>query len=175
MLAAVSAAMAQMPTYQLGRTPTHEEVKAWDIAIGPEGRELPPGRGTAKEGEKIFVQRCAQCHGVDLKGGPMAPMLVGGRGTLDSAKPIKTVGSYWAYATTVYDYINRTMPWNKGGSLSPSELYAVTAYILFKNEIVEENDVLDAQSLPKVRMPNRDGFVPPEPAWNPRKAVGQNR
>ena len=163
-----SAALAQLPTYHVGRAPTPEEVNAWDIAIGPEGKELPPGSGTAKEGAHIYAQRCSRCHGADLKGGQLAPPLVGGKGTLTSARPLKTIGSYWPFATTVFDYVNRTMPWKEGGSLKPSELYAVTAFLLYKNEIVQENEVIDAQSLPKVRMPNRDGFVPTNPEWKAR-------
>lgn len=170
MFCAGTAAMAQLPTYHVGRTPTPEEVKAWDIAVGTEGKELPSGSGTAKEGAGIYTQRCSRCHGPDLKGGPLAPPLVGGNGTLNTDRPLKTIGSYWPFATTVFDYINRTMPWKEGGSLKPSELYAITAYLLFKNDIVQETDVIDAQSLPKVRMPNRDGFVPAKPEW---KAPGK--
>ena len=169
---ACAAAIAQTPTYHLGKTPTAEEIKAWDIAIGPEGRELPPGSGTAKEGAKVYTQKCAQCHGQNLAGGPMAPPLVGGKGTLNTARPLKTIGSYWALATTIFDYVNRTMPWNQGGTLSASELYAVTAFLLFRNDIIQENDVIDAKTLPKVQMPNRNGFVPPRPEWKGSSAGG---
>ena len=167
-LVACIGATAQGPTYQLGKTPTPAEIQAWDIAIGPEGKELPPGRGTATEGAKIFAQRCAPCHGPTAEGG-IARRLVGGVGTLNTKDPLSTVGSFWPYATTVWDYINRAMPPPpmQPGMLSADEVYAVTAYLLYRNGIIKENDVLDAQSLPKVQMPNRNGFVPPRPEWTP--------
>jgi len=101
----------------------------------------------------------------------MGPALVGGKGTLNSPRPTKTIGSYWAYATTIFDFVNRTMPWNKGGSLTADELYAVTAYLLYKNDIIQETEVMNAQSLPKVQMPNRNGFVPARPEWKPPKSA----
>src|SRR5690242_15496365 len=130
MIAAISlagaAASAQGPQYHLGRAPSPEQVTAWDVAIGPEGKELPPGSGTAKEGAKLYAQRCAKCHGPSLAGTPLAPPLVGGKGTLTTSKPVKTIGSYWAFATTVWDYINRTMPWNEEGTLSANDVYSLT-------------------------------------------------
>ena len=163
-----SAVWAQGHTYHLGRTPTPEEVKAWDIAIGPEGKELPPGRGTVQEGEKIYAQRCAKCHGptgteVKFLHGP----LVGGIGSLTTLQPLKTIGSYYPYPTTIWDYINRSMPWDQPSSLSPAEVYSVVAFLFYRNGIIKESDVLDAKSLPKVQMPNRNGFVPAEPKWKP--------
>ena len=165
------AAQAQMPTYRLGRTPTAEEIRAWDIAIGPEGKELPPGSGTAKEGAAVFAQRCAKCHGPEGTGrAPLPTMptpqgltgpLVGGKGTLNTPRPSRTVGSSWPFATTIWDYVNRAMPQMETGTLSADEVYAVTAYLLYRNGIIEENTVMDAKSLPKVQMPNRNGFFPP--------------
>jgi hypothetical protein len=160
-LAACAAALAQTPTYSnVGRTPSKEEVRTWDISIGPEGKELPPGSGTAKEGAEIYAKKCATCHGPSGEGGQLAPRLLGGKGTLGTLYPVRTIGSYWPFATTIWDYINRAMPLNQGGSLSASEVYALTAFLLYRNDIILESDVIDANSLPKVRMPNRNGFLP---------------
>lgn len=165
-----SVAGAQAPDYGVGRNPTADEIRAYDISVGPEGKELPPGRGTAKEGAPIFAQKCAACHGPTGTEGPN-DRLVGGQGTLSSDHPVKTVGSYWPYATTVWDYINRAMPLSNPGSLTPNEVYSLTAFILFRNGIIKETEVLDRESLPKVRMPNRDGFIPDtRPDWkNPSR------
>lgn len=177
-----AAAWAQGPSYHLGRTPSANEVKSWDISVGPEGKELPPGRGTAQQGAKIFAQKCAVCHGPTGAEGPSlpnrwpykyavrkVPPLVGGKGTLASPDPVRTIGSFWPYATTIWDYINRGMPPKGEGTLKPDEVYALTALLLYWNGIVGENAVMDRQSLPKVRMPNRDGFVPAQPQrwWKP--------
>lgn len=162
--------LAQGPTYNFGRAPTEAEIRAWDIAIGPAGKELPPGSGTAKEGEKIFANKCAVCHGPTLAGTKAGPRLVGGQGTLATPHAVKTVGSYWPFATTIWDYINRAMPRLQEGSLSADEVYAVTAFLLFKNNIIKVSDVMDPQTLPKVQMPNRDGFLPmPWREWKPRE------
>jgi len=169
-MAACAAAQAQSPKYGVGRTASADEIRAWDSLIGPEGKELPPGKGTAREGATIFAQRCAACHGATGTEGPN-DRLVGGQGTLNTPRPVRTVGSYWPYATTVWDYINRAMPIDNPGSLTPDQVYAVTAFLLFKNGILQETTALDRESLPKVRMPNRDGFVPdPRPDWkNPAR------
>jgi S-disulfanyl-L-cysteine oxidoreductase SoxD len=161
MLTSASTALAQSP--QFGQPIAPADIAPWDISIGPDGVGLPPGRGTAIEGEAIYVAKCQACHGE--KGiNPsvaFAGALVGGMGTLAPDKtPIKTVGSYWPYATTLFDYVRRAMPFQESKSLTADEVYAVTAYILDLNGIVGSNDVIDAQSLPKVRMPNRDGFIP---------------
>ena len=168
-IAACVPLLAQSPDLKLGRPPNEEELRKWDIAVGPEGKELPAGNGTAKDGAKVFGQRCAVCHGPAAEGTEMAPRLVGGIGTLNSTHPVKTVGSYWPFATTVWDYINRAMPLNNEGSLSPGEVFAVTAFLLFRNGIIKEDEVLDAKSLPKITMPNRGGFYPREPlsVWKP--------
>lgn len=179
------AAAAQTSTYEVGRAPTDEELRAWDISIGPEGQGLPPGHGTAKEGANLYAQKCAMCHGPNGGDAPAnAPNLwpypayigrrpvrplVGGKGTLASPNPVRTIGSFWPIATPLWDYINRAMPPKGEGTLSPDQVYALTAYLLYLNGIIKEDDVLDAKSLPKVRMPNRNGFVPSRPEWNPRE------
>ncbi len=179
---------AQTPTYNLGRTATQQEIKAWDISIGPEGKELPPGSGTAKEGTKIYAQKCAVCHGptgeeLYLIFPQNKRPLVGGKGTLTTTQPVTSIGSYWPFATAVWDYINRAMPATKKypaeavtgaydtpatlgkAGLSADEVYALTAFLLYRNGIIQESDVMDAKSLPKIRMPNRDGFFPAKPEW----------
>ena len=152
---------AQAPSYSnVGRAPSREEVQAWNDSIGPQGKELPPGSGTAKQGAEIFASKCAACHGPAGEGSQMGPRLVGGRGALNSPTPSRTLANYWPFATTVWDYINRAMPPKQEGALSPSDVYALTAFILYRNEIIPEGQVIDAASLPKVKMPNRDGFIP---------------
>ena len=139
---------------------TPEALKPFDIDVRGDGAGLPPGRGTVKEGEAVFAQSCAACHGA---GGEhsisQSILLTGGQGTLTTPHPVKTVGSYWPYATTLYDYIYRAMPFNAPQSLSPSQVYAVTAYVLHLNGILRADATLDAASLPKVQMPNKDGFI----------------
>jgi S-disulfanyl-L-cysteine oxidoreductase SoxD len=151
-------AIAQSPPLGVGRTPTPEEIRAWDISISPTGTELPPGHGSAKEGAQVYrTKGCAGCHGANLTGG-RAPVLI------KADKPAGT--DPWAlgrvlpwrapYATIVWDYLNRGMPLNREGTLTADEVYALTAFLLFKNGVIAEDDVLDAQSLPKVKMPMRD-------------------
>jgi cytochrome c len=162
-LVALSATtLAQGPTYRLGRTPTEEEIKAADTAIPPDGKGLPPGNGNAKEGAALFKQKCGFCHGPDAAGGP------GGSRSLiplGNAKPVKLPISLVPYATTVWDFINRAMPQTRPGSLMPNEVYALTAYVLYRNDVIKEDDLLDATTLPKVRMPNRENFIPARPEW----------
>ena len=165
-LSASVTALAQGPTYQLGRVPSQEEIKARDTAISPDGKELPPGRGTAKEGETVYVEKCRSCHGPNATGTALHRGLV----PLGNAKPVKIPFSLVPYATTVWDFINRAMPQSKPGSLTADEVYAATAFVLFRNGIIKETDVLDARSLPKIRMPNRDNFLPAQPGW---KATGK--
>jgi cytochrome c len=150
---------AQLPGYGLGRAPTDAEIKAWDVTIPPDGRGLPPGRGTAAAGRAVYAERCASCHGQSGEDAKYVP-LVGGRGTLNTDKPLKTVGSYWPYATTLWSYINRAQPFDEPGSLTAEQVYAVTALLLHLNGIIGESDVIDARTLPAVQMPNRGGFVP---------------
>jgi mono/diheme cytochrome c family protein len=161
------AAWAQSPTYGLGKTPSEEEIRAWDITISPAGKELPPGKGTAKEGADIFVQRCAVCHGVSGSGGRATALITTKGSTTVVAgvgmKEGEVMATHAPYATVVWDYINRAMPLYKEGSLKPDEVYALVAFLLYKNGVIKEDDVLDAQSLPQVKMPNRDGYS--EPDW----------
>jgi cytochrome c len=164
---------AQSPTYGLGRSPNPEEIRAWDIAISPTGKELPPGQGTAKEGAALYTRKgCAGCHGATGSGGH-APTLISRKGPQTASSTpclapcvndANTMGVHSPFATTIWDYINRGMPLGKEGTLSPNEVYALTAFLLYKNDAIKEDEVMDAQSLPKVKMPNRDGFALP-PAW----------
>ena len=153
--------------FHLGRVATPEEIQSWDIDVGPDGEGLPAGKGTVEEGERVYAERCAGCHGATGVEGPN-PKLVGGQGTLASANPVKTAGSYWPYATTLFDYIYRAMPFVAPQSLTPDQVYAVTAWILFQNGLLDKAVVLDRETLPKVRMLHRTGFVPdPRPDVNP--------
>jgi S-disulfanyl-L-cysteine oxidoreductase SoxD len=165
-LVGVAAVAAQSQKYGVGQPPTAEQIRNLGASIAPDGSGLPDGSGTPAAGRGVFVAWCANCHGEKGEGG-IGPPLVGGQGTLRTAKPLKTVGSYWPYATTVWDYVNRAMPFNQPGLLKPPEVYAVTAYILNVNGIIGNNQAMDAKSLPKVKMPNRDGFVA-----DPRPDVG---
>jgi len=166
-------AWTQSPTYGLGKTPSAAEIRAWDIAISPTGKELPSGQGTAKEGAALYVRKgCAGCHGA-TGSGAHAPTLISRKGpqTASSAPCLapcvndrNSMAVHSPFATTIWDYINRGMPLGKEGTLSPNEVYALTAFLLYKNDVIKEDEVMDAQSLPKVRMPNRDGFALP-PEW----------
>ncbi len=168
-LAATASAtvLAQGPTFRLGTTPSAEEIKTRDTAVAPAGKELPPGSGGVKEGADVYAKKCASCHGPNGTG----TMLHRGLVPLGNAKPLKIEGSLVPYATTVWDFINRAMPWFTPGTMPPNEVYAVTAYVLFLNGAITENEVLDAATLPRVRMPNRDSFVAVELDWKP----GQRR
>jgi len=151
-------ALAQAP--QFGQPISPADLAPWDISIGPDGVGLPAGSGTPAQGATVFAAKCQACHGEKGAGGPN-DRLVGGKGSLAAGQaPVKTVGSYWPYATTLFDYIRRAMPFVDSKSLTSDEIYAVSAYILNLNGIIGESDAMDAQSLPKVRMPNRDGFIP---------------
>ena len=164
---ATAVLLLAMPTAQagekfgFGRTPTAEEIAAIDIDAMPDGHGLPPGSGTATGGASIYEEKCSACHGTDLAGvketGGAA--LIGGRGSIGTPETKKTVESYWPYASTLFDYVKRAMPFHEPGSLSDDEVYAVSAYILAKGNIIAEDFVLDAKSLPTVEMPNKDGFI----------------
>ena len=149
---------------KLGRPATPDEIARIDISIPPDGKGLPSGSGSVAQGAAVFAQKCAGCHGANAEGTPSGDRLIGGIGSLNSPNPVKTVASYWPYATTVFDYIRRAMPITNPQSLQNDEVYAVTAYILSIDNIVPKDAVLDAGSLPKVQMPNRAGFV----NWEPR-------
>ena len=144
--------------YGIGRTATEAEIAGWNIDVGRDGSNLPPGSGTVAHGREVFEQQCAACHGEKGEGG-VGDRLVGGQGTLASAKPIKTVGSYWPYAPTLFDYIRRAMPQNAPQSLSNEDVYAVAAYILNMNGLLPADATLDAKSLSAIKMPNRTMFV----------------
>ncbi|MFM0397508.1 c-type cytochrome [Paraburkholderia phytofirmans] len=144
--------------HDIGTPLTAQDLAAWNIDVAPDGRGLPAGSGDVATGAHIFAAKCAACHGARGQGG-LGDQLIGGQGTLTSAKPKRTVGSYWPYATTLFDYIRRAMPYTAPESLSPDEVYALSAYLLNQNGIVPANTRLDAASLPRVVMPNRDGFV----------------
>ncbi len=153
-----TAAFAETP--DLGQPATPQEIALWDISIGPDGAGLPPGSGTPQQGEAVYAAKCVACHGEKGSGKPN-DQLVGGIGTLAGDQPaVKTVGSFWPYATTLFDYVRRAMPFNAPRSLSNDEVYAVCAYILQLNGIIDESTVMNAQTLAKVQMPNRDGFTP---------------
>ena len=155
-LAATAAYAADGPHFGTAADPAR--IKAWDLTILPDGSNLPAGKGSVKEGADVYTAKCVMCHGANGEGKP-ADRLTGGIGSLTSNAPVKTVASYWPYATTLFDYIRRAMPVNHPHSLSDHEAYALTAYILSVDGIVKKDAVLDAKSLPKIRMPNRDGFI----------------
>lgn len=142
----------------LGKPLSAQEVAAVDFVIMPNGEGLPAGSGNAKTGAALYQAHCVACHGSRGQNG-VNDVLAGGQGTIAGPVPQKTVGSYWPYATTLFDYVRRAMPYQNPGSLSDDELYSITAYVLFINGIVGESDTIDAGSLPKVTMPNRDNFV----------------
>jgi cytochrome c len=162
-----ASALAQSPTYGVGRTPSAEEIRAWDISIGPTGQELPPGRGSAKDGAPVYRAKCASCHGatgiegrapiLKSKAGPEVELWARGR-----ILPLRS-----PFAVLVWDYINRGMPLNREGTLTADEVYALTAFLLYINDVIPEDQILDAQSLPKVKMPIGDNYAS-LPEWKPR-------
>jgi len=152
-----TAAQAQSPN--LGTQISPADAAAWDISVAPDGAGLPSGSGTAKQGKEVFAMKCAACHGEKGEGGEAAK-LWGGNDTLKyPSVAVRTVGSYWPYATTAFDFIRRAMPWNAPKTLTDDEVYSTTAYVLYLNGIVAEDAVIDKNSLPKVKMPNRDNFT----------------
>jgi mono/diheme cytochrome c family protein len=161
-IAAASTSANAAERFGIGHAAAPAEIAGWDIDVRGDGQGLPPGRGSARDGAKIFAAQCASCHGANGEGKP-AEELVGGFGTLATAKPVRTVGSYWPYATTLFDFIRRAMPFTAPQSLSADQVYAVSAYILYLNGIVAEDAVLDAHTLPAIAMPNRNGFTSPDP------------
>ena len=160
---AEQASSSRAPLFGFGRPATAAEIGAWDIDVRPDGAGLPPGRGTVAQGKAVYAARCAACHGEAGRNGPF-DALVGREprsGFPFGRDPslVRTIGNYWPYATTLYDYVHRAMPWTQPGSLEPDEVYGLVAYLLFLNQIVSQNAVLDAATLPKVVMPARDRFV----------------
>ena len=156
---AAGIAGAQGPQYSVGRTPSAEEIRALGATSNPSGVGLPDGQGTAKEGRDVYELRCKECHGPEGKGADQTGF-IGKPEQLMATPQVRTVGSYWPYATTLWDYTNRAMPFDRPGTLTADQVYAVTAYILHLNGIVEEDQVMNADTLKDVRMPNREGFVP---------------
>ena len=156
-LLCATSAKAQSP-YGIGRVATPAEIAGWNIDVGGDGSNLPPGSGSASHGSEVFDQQCAACHGAKGEGG-IGDRLVGGQGTLGTPKPVRTVGSYWPYAPTLFDYIRRAMPQNAPQSLSNDDVYAVSAYILSLNGLLPADATLDAKSLAAIKMPNRNMFV----------------
>jgi cytochrome c len=154
------------PRPNLGKPISEADIAAWDIHVLPDGTGLPPGSGTPEQGAKIFAMKCAGCHGPEGKGGANAA-LVGGRPLTDGIDTPKTIANFWAHATTLFDFTRRAMPWQAPRTLTNDETYALTAYILSLNKIIGPTDVMNAQTLPKVRMPNRDGLIPRFPERMP--------
>ena len=159
-LASLVVSPALAGKYDLGRTALPEEVAAWDIDVRPDGQGLPEGKGTVAQGEEKFAEQCAACHGDFGEGVDRWPVLAGGRDTLKSDDPVKTVGSYWPYLSTVFDYMHRAMPFGYAQSLSNNEVYALTAYILYLNEIVDDPEFeLSNKNFTSIRLPNEKNFT----------------
>jgi cytochrome c2 len=165
-------------TLGLGRAATPEEVAAWDIDVRPDGLGLPEGSGDALTGEEVFTKKCASCHGDFAEGVGRWPVLAGGQGTLASQNPVKTVGSYWPYLSTAWDYVHRAMPFGEAQSLSDDEVYAIVAYILYSNNLEDDDFTLSRDNFLDVEMPNADGFFPDDrtksPLWGPREVCMKN-
>jgi cytochrome c len=155
---AMTPALAETGAYGIGSPATAEEIAGWNIDIRPDGKGLPPGSGSVEDGEMMYEQQCASCHGSFGEGVGRYPVLAGGEGTLTEERPEKTVGSYWPYASTLWDYIHRAMPFTQPQSLTDEEVYAITAYVLYLNDLVEDDFVLTADNLASIEMPNQEGF-----------------
>jgi S-disulfanyl-L-cysteine oxidoreductase SoxD len=154
-----TAAFAQKP--RIGKPAPDDKIAAMNLTVMPDGRGLPDGKGTVAAGTDLFKEKCAVCHNDHGEGREnQYPALVGGIGTINTPTPMKTVGSYWPYATTVFDYIRRAMPYDQPGTLKPDEIYSAVAFILHANGIIGENDEINKTTLPNVKMPNRNGFIP---------------
>lgn len=163
MMGAAVVALTATPVFAeklgLGRPATEDEIAAWNVDVGPDGQGLPVGSGSALDGEAVFVENCAVCHGDFAEGRDNWPKLAGGDGTLADKDPLKTVGSYWPYLTTAWDYVHRSMPFGNAQSLSPDDVYGIVAYILYSNDLVEEDFVLSNENLASFEMPNAGGFI----------------
>jgi cytochrome c len=157
------AARADQPArYGIGTAPTPQQIAGWALGVRPDGEGLPPGSGSVQDGDEIFADNCAACHGTFGEGAGRYPRIAG-EGKLTGDRPEPTIGSYWPYATTVFDYINRAMPFPAPHSLTAHQVYAVTAYLLNLNGLVDDNFVASKETLPKVKMPNHDGFIWQDP------------
>ena len=159
-LLAVTAGAAQAEGYGLGREALPEEIEAWDVAVLPDGTGLPEGSGDVWTGEEVFAEACAACHGEFAEGIDSWPVLAGGMGTLTDRRPVKTVGSYWPYLSTVFDYVHRSMPFGGAQTVSEDETYAIVAYILYSNGLVDDDFVLTNENFTEVVLPNAEGFYP---------------
>lgn len=155
---AALAGAADETGYGIGRAPTSAEIAGWDIDVRPDGQGLPPGKGSVQAGQDLYEQKCAACHGSFGESTAYA-VLAGGQGTLASPDRLKTVGSYWPYATTLWDYIYRAMPFGAPKTLTADQTYAITGYVLHLNDLLGANAVLDEKTLPNIKMPNREGFI----------------
>lgn len=157
-LVCISAAPVFAGPLGLGRAALPDEISAWDIDIRPDGAGLPPGRGSVTDGEELYAGLCASCHGDFGEGVGRWPILAGGEGTLADERPVKTVGSYWPFLSTAWDYIYRTMPYGNAQSLAPDEVYGLTAYVLYLNDLVDDDFVLSKDNLAEFEMPNVGAF-----------------
>ena len=158
---ALVSSLASAESPNLGTPVDPRDLAGWDISVLPDGAGLPAGGGTPAQGERIYAEKCVACHGEDGKGAaglPLSPLFGGGKIT-DISAAMKTIANFWPYATTVFDFIRRGMPWTQPRSLTDDEVYALTAFILAKNKLIDDADTMNAETLPKVRMPNRDGFI----------------
>jgi len=162
--------------YDLGRAATAEEVAGWDVDVMPDGTGAPVGQGTPAEGEEIYMVQCAYCHGEFGEGLERYPVLFGGEDTLSSRDPVKTPGSYWPYASTIFDYIYRAMPFGQAQLMTPDQVYSLTAYLLYINFVIDDEDfVLSNETIGEIEMPNRDGFIPDDrPDAQPEQVCMQN-
>ena len=159
----VSQAVSEQRPFNLGQLATAEQGAGWDIDVRPDGLGAPVGAGNAFDGEEVYAERCASCHGDFGEAVDNWPVLVGGEGTLNGHDPVKTTGSYWPYASTMYDYIYRAMPFGEAQSLTHDETYQIVAYLLFMNDIIDDEFELNQENIGTIEMPNRDGFMMPDP------------
>ena len=159
--------------YGLGEIATEEQIKGWDIDVRPDGKGAPIGYGNSIDGEEVYAEKCAFCHGDFGEGMDRWPELVGGEGTLATHDPVKTTGSYWPYASTIYDYIYRAMPFGESQSLTVNETYEIVAFLLYMNDIVEDEFVLSNQNIGSIDMPNKNGFLLPDPRPDTQTADGE--
>lgn len=168
---------AQAGKLNLGREALPDEVAAWDRDVRPDGQGLPAGRGSVKEGETLYLERCASCHGEFGEGAGRWPVLAGGAGSLKKDNPEKTVGSFWPYASTAFDYIQRAMPYGNARSLEPNEVYAIVAYLMFMNDVVKDDFTLSKENFAGVKLPNAGGFYDDDREkvekqfWNPKPCM----
>ena len=158
-----SQAVSEQRPFNLGQLATAEQVAGWDIDVRPDGLGAPVGAGNAFDGEEVYAERCASCHGDFGEAVDNWPVLVGGEGTLNGHDPVKTTGSYWPYASTMYDYIYRAMPFGEAQSLTHDETYQIVAYLLYMNDIIDDEFELNQENIGTIEMPNRDGFMMPDP------------